>query len=594
MSTSITFNGKKVKIPDVYARIISGIVNPPLSLDYGKVLVIDTGSGAGYGGGAGIAGTLQTNPQKSIYKDMADPEEFRLLVKGGLWWDLAEPLFRPNGVGNNGISSISFVRAAETTPAEITYVFGAVATTTAAPTTTAPPTTAPPTTTSTTTTTGTTTAAPTTTTTTTTTAAAAAGGTIIFQCRDEGLIGNGVEDATSSLISKGFGAVMSAGVLDPAKYVLSFYVGSFRGLDPDGDPYGGITSALSVPDLLVVSPEFDDIDELAAWATSDQTFNTYFKLKSSVKVGTGAIIPTDLVTNAGNVLAIGGTETYTTAHLDTVLDEVKKHDYTFILADKWADNATHADIIKIQAHIENEARYDKFLVVGGGNDVLKFAQTGGSQDIAATFDSRRVIVCHGGDQLASRTAPTGFKDYSSIYKAAFALGRIAGLPPQVPVTFKSFGFDGEVHDLNDKQVEAGLDAGVFMTGWDIEFQSFVCIQGINSLQENDFLINEDGASHSIQVERIKAQLNREIIVNAKKQLLGSPTGVNRNTLSAQDVKDWLEGYLKSRIANKIEDNLIIGFQNVVVKRVQDTYQTTYEFLPNIEITKLIFTGVIID
>ena len=40
-------------------------------------------------------------------------------------------------------------------------------------------------------------------------------------------------------------------------------------------------------------------------------------------------------------------------------------------------------------------------------------------------------------------------------------------------------------------------------------------QAINTLQINDFLINQDGSSPEISIERIEAQLNREISANSE-------------------------------------------------------------------------------
>ena len=51
MATKFIFNNKQVSIPGSYSKIESGIKNPPLDLEFGNALSIDTGSGAGFGGG---------------------------------------------------------------------------------------------------------------------------------------------------------------------------------------------------------------------------------------------------------------------------------------------------------------------------------------------------------------------------------------------------------------------------------------------------------------------------------------------------------------------------------------------------------------
>ena len=60
MATSVYFNGKLRTLPGVYSTITSGESNVSRSLDYGTVLLIDTGVyGAGWGGGSGVNGALR-------------------------------------------------------------------------------------------------------------------------------------------------------------------------------------------------------------------------------------------------------------------------------------------------------------------------------------------------------------------------------------------------------------------------------------------------------------------------------------------------------------------------------------------------------
>lgn len=61
MGRTIFFNGRAIKKPGAYSQIVSGVKNSNFaSLSYSGLLVIDTGSGAGWGCGAGIAGTLKS------------------------------------------------------------------------------------------------------------------------------------------------------------------------------------------------------------------------------------------------------------------------------------------------------------------------------------------------------------------------------------------------------------------------------------------------------------------------------------------------------------------------------------------------------
>ena len=121
MATKFLFNNKTASKPDVYAQTKSGITNAAQALPYGNILIIDTGSGAEFGVGSGITGTLKQN-QDSVY-EFTTIDQMRNEIGGGLWWLLAKPLFKPYKTLADGVAKIYYVRAAETTPAEITYSF---------------------------------------------------------------------------------------------------------------------------------------------------------------------------------------------------------------------------------------------------------------------------------------------------------------------------------------------------------------------------------------------------------------------------------------------------------------------------------------
>ena len=121
------------------------------------------------------------------------------------------------------------------------------------------------------------------------------------------------------------------------------------------------------------------------------------------------------------------------------------------------------------------------------------------------------------------------------------------------------------------------------------------LQGINTLQNNDDLVNEDGSSFSITVRRITAQLNKEVAIFLKRKFFGKDTvGPNRNTVTESDLVAAVEGYLQKRTASSNQDDLIIRFQNVSAVVNADTYNVNYEFVPNFEVNKFIVTGVILD
>ena len=507
-------------------------------------MLIDTGEGAGYGAGGGIVGTL-ANGANSIYQ--ADTlADFRKAVAGGIIWDIAQSLFQPNGAGGgNGISKLFYARAATTVAAEVTLDY----------------------------------------------TSGIAGGTAIVQVKNEGLVGNGVE--VTSKLTQGYAVTLGVGVDDPSLFIVKFWRGTFKGNDANGIPWDEISAAETNVELIVASPEFDNIADLHAWMETDSVFGSSFKLKTKTVIGDGVIVTGDVTANAGNTLFAIGTETYDTARVDEILDQVQNLDYSLVLVDGYEATAQSVDNGKILAHLAASDTFgDKMMVVGGGVDVDEFADgtSNSSIETAQYYNNDRVIVCHGGPSKNSNLIADGKLPRTSLHKAASICGRLAGLEPQIPITYKTIRIDGEIHNLSLKEQKQGLKYGVLMTQAD--GSSFSIIQGVNSIQDNLFLINPNGSTHSIQLRRMMAQINRELVVNATQKLLKNPDGTNRNTLSPSDLKTFTEGYLKGKTATATTDNLIISFRNVVVTIDNDAYKVTYDVIFNTEITKLFFTGTV--
>ncbi len=548
MATKVFFGGKTIFEPGVFAQTLSGIKTPPQPTDFGTVLIIDTGSGAGFGAGSGIDGEL-LNGREAIERSFYDNnDDFREQIRGGLWWLMAQPLFRPLAVGINGVSGIYYIKAATTTAATLNYVF---------------------------------------------TGGGANGGSLTIKYRNEGVVGNGAEIAGN--ITRGFGARMVQDPLVTTRFALEFYIGTFRGTDnaiSTGDPYDGIAEEDTAEQLIARSPYFDNIETFINWANTDPQFNRYFALSASAITGTGAVDAADLAANVANNLATGGTETYSTTLLDQVLDAVDDLDYTYILSDQYEANAGSVDNFKILDHILNQATFEKFLVVAGGRTEAEFQAPGGSIPTAQLYNSDRVMLIHGGVKIRSNITGDGLKDYGSIYKAALYLGRRAGLQPQDSVTFKSLAMDGDQHVMSAAQRELALDSGVIHTKqvqneWEVN-------QDINTLQLNSLVVNEDGTSHQVTVKTISSLLNKEIVILSRRDLFKKEAGPNRNTVRPADVQAWIDAYLTSRTADENSDNLILYFEGVSVAIEQDAYRVTYRFEPNFEVNKLLVTGFIID
>lgn len=542
MASTVIFSNRQITLPGAYSTIVSGENNPARNLDYGKVLIIDTGVfGTGFGGGAGINGTISQG-QDAIYT-FDNISDFRSFVKGGMYWKIAEALFTPDpsNPAAVGVSKILFVRAAKTTPAKLTFI-------------------------------------------------STDGGTFAVQTLDEGTVANGVLTGTN--LSTGYGFMITPGVEDTSKWIMSFYVGSYTGTALDGLPYGEISAAAAEPRLVVQSPEFDNIKTLIEWAQTDSTFAQAFQLDSTSEAkGEGTVSESD-VTDLLNVYtpAAGGTETYNQTNFEAVLDQIVGLNYSFVFMDQFGDNANSALTKAYITHMNNAAKFPHFLFVGGYNVAADYSK---SIELAQGFDSSYIQVTHGEVGLASDIAPQKYRWWTVMYNLCAQLGRTAGKEPMIPVTNKSIGVDRVRHILTESEQKKALKYGLLVTVKNDYLGKFVVLQGVNTLQDNANLFNAKGQSYSIQFMRIVAQINTELVVNAEIDLLGQENGVNVNTLSAGAIKDWTVAYLQSRTATNETDNLLLAFQDVVVTRKEDAWFTTYKIRVNNEITKLFFTGFLI-
>ncbi len=549
MATKFYFAGKQRALPGVYSTIKSKVNNPTVVLDYGRLLIIDNGNvNATYGGGSGINGALASGAD-AIYR-FSTISEFRNFVKGGYFWKLAEPLFFPD-TGQQGISEIIFAKAATTAASIMPW---------------------------------------------SPVGAGSDGGTFDIYTKDEGLIGNGAVDGTdATVLAKGYAFRAITGRKDAAKWILQYYVGGFKGDADDGLPFDEVESPQSVATLIIESPEFNNIQTLLDWGDTDPGFATYFSVKTGTLSGTGAITAADISALSTWNLSANGTESYTTANLTTILNLITDLDVSFLLTDMYG-SSDYNDAVntQLQTFIETTAKFDEFLFVAGGDDSTEFIAADGSQDIAEYFDSDQVIVVHGGVKTASGLAPTGLRTWDALYHTCVQLGRLAGLEPQIPSTFKRLKIDGIVDSLDDNRQEIALDSGILTTIFDTDSLDFRVLQAINSLQNNSQLLNSDSSSFSIQLMRIIAQLNRELTVKAKLEILHNPQGVNIGTVSAEYLKNWTESYLETRVVTPTEDNLIISYQDVTATLIADAYEVTYSVVANTEVTKIFITGFLIN
>lgn len=547
MATAINVKGKITQIPGIYTRIKSGVKTPTVLTSYGNACIIDIGLGAGFCGGAGISGASKSGSESVL--EFSSIEDFRAVARGGAYWSLAEKLFSPAS-GSNGVSKLFFVKAATTTQATATATLGA--------------------------------------------------SIITFKTKDEGTCANGILDTTTSELIKGYGIKITSSPYYLGSYVLSFYIGLFKGIDSQGGaigdvPYDGVSQQETKSFLLFDSPAFSNLGELKSWALTDSSFNSMFELNiPSNAVLTTAVSGSEFTSfGTGFKLLSGATETYSQTDYDKVLDEIVDLDNTFFLAPDSGVSAASLYNTKLFYHIQNQTRFDKFMVVAAGTTKNDFkGSSTGSVEIAKFYDSDKVLVVHGGSKELSNSSPN-LVNRSSLYLACQILGRVAGLEPQIPLTFKKINIAGLQHNLSRDEQEQAIKSGLLYIIKDSEL-GFIVGAGINSLQRNNFIVNSDASSYSISVKRIVAQLNKELVINAKLVFFGNDRGANRGTFSEKDIEVWMYGYLSSKVSTNFQDNLIISFGNIKASFTGDTCEVTYEFVPNFEIQKMIITGVLLE
>jgi len=642
MPTVVNFNGKKVIEPGVYAQVKSGIPAKPSAFAFGNVLIIDTGKGKQWGGGSGINGFF-ANGINSVYS-FEDVNDFKGFVKGGLFYDLADYIFNPLN-GAPGPAQVGIVRAATTMPAQITYDFESGAsggnvkflcknegevgngyTDETLGTATIRFQSA--------------TIIPANTIIINVDATIIGNFTLLTNSVSEALQGitdsiNGgtsgytatiqgtsmilysarnvlpttkvisysgtvlVETGTPTAftgyvpglnLATGYGSKMRVSDDDPAKYVIEFFEGTFAGYTAGGNSINNLTPTQSIPNLVATSADFSNIDELIQWAKTDFNFNKLFELDPDyLQIGNGDILPADATAQAMLHLAWNGTSFYNAFDLDKVLEDIRELQNSFILSDCWGDEARGVINLKLLNHIKNTAEFDKFLIIGGGKDETKFSGSPNSSiEVAKFYNDTSVIVVHSGENRYNQFTQKKEK-LDSIYHAANVVGRLGGLEPQVPLTFKALKIKEFNHPLGQKEREKALLAGVIHNRT-VPGIGNVVNQGINTLQNNLNMINPDGTSPEISIMRIAGQLNKELILEMRPLFVGSNIGIN----TPEDVKAFVEGKLFSKTASSNQDNLIISFTNVTVQLVQDYYNIQYSFVPNSPINKLFITGFMLE
>ncbi len=535
MATVVNFHGKNYIEPGSYAATVYNPTSVVNVAEFGNVMIIDTGlamNGAyEYAGGSGVQGELAQG-LKSVY-EFTNYEDFLAFMGGGLVGDIANKIFTPLD-GAAGAPKLYYVRAAKTTCATLT-------------------------------------------------ATISGSNALVLKCKNEGIVGNGVK--VDDVLKVGYGAQIVAGETADT-FKLQVFRGSFMGVDDAGEAFGAKSLADAVPNLIAESGDLTTLQELYDWARSNKQMLANFVVSIT---GDGE---TELAAVA-LTLATGGTTEYMggTEYAD-VLEAIAELDVTFFLTTnlnaangKGTDAATNG---KLFTFLKQTAKFTEFMVVPGGEDDTDlFGDTNSSESIAKYFNSGQVVCVHSAP-IVTRKDQNGTKQLHTIYLAAAIVGLNAGMAAQTPLTFKRVGYQSFAYDLKKRERERALQAGIMHVR---NVSGYWCVnQGVTTLLDNKKTIADDGQSFELSVELIKAQLNKELILEGQTRF----TGQTAAQASPQSVKNFTETKLASLVAYPGNDNLLISWKNVKVVAKNSDYFITYDFVPNVPVNKTFFIGNILD
>lgn len=535
MATVVNFHGKNYIEPGSYAATVYNPTSVVNVAEFGNVMIIDTGLSMNgsyeFAGGSGVHGELAQG-LKSVY-EFENYEDFLSFMGGGFVGNLAEKIFTPL-TGSAGAPKLYYARAATTKCATLTLTISS-------------------------------------------------GNSLVLKCKNEGVAGNGVK--VGEVLKVGYGAQIVAG--DTADtFKLQVYRGSYMGTDDAGESFGAYSLDDAQPNLIAESDDFTTLQELYDWASSNRYMLSNFVVSMQ---GSGE---TELAA-VEMALATGGTTQYLSGtEYDDILEAIDELDVTFFLCTnlnaangKGVDAATNG---KLFTFLKQDAKFTEFMVVPGGQDDTDLlGESNSSQAIAKYFNSGQVVVVHG-SPIVDRKDGNGTKQLPTIYLAAAIIGLNAGMAAQTPLTFKRVGYQSFAYDLKKREREKALQAGILHVR---NVSGYWCVnQGVTTLQANKKTIADDGQSFELSVELIKAQLNKELILEGQTRF----TGQTAAQASPESVKNFTETKLDSLVASTGNDNLLISWQNVKVSANNGDYFITYDFVPNVPVNKTFFVGNILD
>ena len=253
-----------------------------------------------------------------------------------------------------------------------------------------------------------------------------------------------------------------------------------------------------------------------------------------------------------------------------------------ILAEDFGVDALSAKNKALQSYYTTQSRLDKFLrpdiYIGGGHDSDSFNYTRGDADqasssvyVAQQYNDNHVKVIHGGliQQYNGQTVELG-----SVYKAAIVMGRVFGLPPQIPATAKSLSYLRDVSGLTAAQETVATRNGVIITKRG-PVGGFEILRDINTLQQNSSLFMRNGESYDGTITSMSRFTAKQLKVTLRSfQFNRGPVGgANRANFSPAEAEEAVKDVLNTLVASPTADNVLIRYSNVRTVAEADAYKT---------------------
>lgn len=257
----------------------------------------------------------------------------------------------------------------------------------------------------------------------------------------------------------------------------------------------------------------------------------------------------------------------------------------YFIAD--STNTNHA---KVASFVNNVCERKAIAFFGGAaNETVSQVKVR-----ASAFNTENTILCYP-DIFVAKEDGSGSESLSPVYFAAMCCGLSAGLPTEMPLTYKTvnvLGFNPVEGEMSKAVREDLIKAGV-LVGRNIPGIGLGINKGVNTLQNNGSMIyktqNGDATSPEISIVKIKYQIISELMLNATKLFLGGTAA----SVSKEDVINFVKAYLNSRTSTFTQPNLLLSFKDVTAELKDDAWYVWFGFVPNTPINHVFFTGAML-